>query len=55
MHGYFEVVLLPKLGLGLSRVAEFEAIKFACVERDAVTLERLWSWRRMECSTVLRS
>ena len=41
MHGYFEVVLLPKLGIGLSRVAEFEAIQFACVERDAVILERL--------------
>ena len=38
MHGYFEVVLLPKLRLGLSRVAEFEAIQFEWVERDAVTL-----------------
>ena len=41
MHGYFEVVLLPKLGLGLSRVAEFEAIMFACVRCAAVVLERL--------------
>ena len=28
-------------GLSRARLAEFEAIQFACVERDAVILERL--------------